>query len=91
MIYIDCYSLYECLVNLGTTKEKSLMINIEAIHQAYERRDISQVIWIKAKSNPADSMTKSQPSNHALGELLANKYLVDKEAWLDRDGKENNQ
>ena len=28
VVYIDSYSLYKCLVKLGTTKEKRLMINI---------------------------------------------------------------
>ncbi|KAI0991655.1 hypothetical protein K3495_g16532, partial [Podosphaera aphanis] len=91
VICIDSYSLYECLVKLGTTKEKRLMIDISAIRQAYERREISQVIWIKGKSNPADAMTKSQPFNHALDEILANKYFVDKEAWVDRDSRESNE
>lgn len=89
LVCIDSFSLYECPVKLGTTKEKRLMIDIAAIRQAYERREISQVIWIKGKSNPADAMTKSQTSNHALNEILANKYFIDKEAWVERDDKEN--
>jgi hypothetical protein len=31
IVYTDSYSLYECLVKLGTTKEKRLMIDIIAI------------------------------------------------------------
>jgi hypothetical protein len=31
VICIDSYSLYECLVKLGTTKEKRLMIDIMAL------------------------------------------------------------
>ncbi|KAF1973064.1 hypothetical protein BU23DRAFT_580579 [Bimuria novae-zelandiae CBS 107.79] len=31
VIYTDSYSLYECLVKLGTTKEKRLIINIMAL------------------------------------------------------------
>jgi hypothetical protein len=31
IVCTDSYSLYECLVKLGTTKEKRLMINIIAI------------------------------------------------------------
>ena len=30
----DSYSLYECLVKLGTTKEKRLMIDIMALRQS---------------------------------------------------------
>ena len=31
IVYTDLYSLYECLVKLGTTKEKRLIINIIAL------------------------------------------------------------
>ncbi|KHJ31553.1 hypothetical protein EV44_g3894 [Erysiphe necator] len=91
VICIDNYSLYECLVKLGTTKEKRLMIDIAAIRQAYERREISQVIWIKGKSNPADAMTKSQYSDQALDDILSNKYFIDKEAWVERNTIENSE
>jgi hypothetical protein len=31
VVYIDSFLLYKCLVKLGTTKEKRLMINIMAL------------------------------------------------------------
>ena len=37
VIYTDLYSLYECLVKLGTIKEKRLIINIIALRQSYKR------------------------------------------------------
>ena len=40
VVYTDSYSLYECLVKLSTTKEKRLMIDIMAIRQSYERREL---------------------------------------------------
>jgi hypothetical protein len=40
VVYTDSYSLYECLVKLGTTKEKRLMIDIMAIRQSYKRREL---------------------------------------------------
>jgi hypothetical protein len=43
VIYIDLYLLYECLVKLRTTKEKRLMINIIALRQLYERREITKI------------------------------------------------
>lgn len=44
IVCIDSFSLYECLVKIGTTREKRLMIDISAIHQAYERREIAEII-----------------------------------------------
>jgi len=40
IVYTDSYSLYECLVKLSTIKEKRLMIDIIAIRQSYERREL---------------------------------------------------
>jgi hypothetical protein len=59
----DSRSLYDCLVKLGTTQEKRLMIDMMCLRQAYERREIAEVKWIDGDTNPADSMTKSKPSN----------------------------
>lgn len=81
----DSLSLFECLVKLGTTKEKRLMIDVSSIREAYELREIAEIVWIKGPSNPADSMTKSN-SNRALDDIIAsNRYILDKEAWVERD------
>jgi hypothetical protein len=37
VVCIDFFFLYECLIKLGITKEKRLMIDIMALYQAYER------------------------------------------------------
>jgi hypothetical protein len=43
VVCTDSYSLYECLVKLGTTNEKRLMIDIMALRQSYERREIAEI------------------------------------------------
>jgi hypothetical protein len=40
----DSKSLYECLIKLGTTQEKYLMINVLCLRQAYERRLITEIV-----------------------------------------------
>ncbi|KAI0994902.1 hypothetical protein K3495_g13278 [Podosphaera aphanis] len=90
IICIDSFSLYECLVKLGTTYEKRLIIDIMAIRQAYERREIAEVIWITGESNPADAMTKHK-SNDALSQIIDNnKINLKAAAWVERQdlGKE---
>jgi len=39
----DSKSIYECLVKLGTTQEKRLIINIMYLCQSYKRREIAKV------------------------------------------------
>ncbi len=51
--------MYECLVKLGTTKEKRLIIDIIALRQSYERRELYEIRWINSLDNPADAMTKA--------------------------------
>jgi hypothetical protein len=36
IVYIDFYSLYECLVKLGIIKEKRFIIDIIIIRESYE-------------------------------------------------------
>jgi hypothetical protein len=69
VVCTDSKSLYECLVKLGTTQEKRLMIDVMCLRQAYKRREIAEVKWIKGESNPADSITKLKPTN-ALKRLI---------------------
>jgi hypothetical protein len=84
ILLTDSYSLYECLVKLGTTKEKRLMIDIMALRQSYERREVHEVRWINGEDNPADAMTKASP-NRALRTLIdKNKIAIRVKGWVER-------
>jgi hypothetical protein len=86
VVYTDSYSLYECLVKLGTTKEKRLMIDIIALRQSYKCREIAEVRWIDGKDNPADAMTKPT-ANKVLERFLDNNHLqIRVEGWVQRTG-----
>ena len=69
IVCTDSFSLYECLVKLGTTDEKRLMIDIMALRQSYEQREIAEVRWISGEDNPADAFTKATP-NRALERFI---------------------
>ena len=85
IVCTDSYSLYECLVKLGTTKEKRLMIDIMALRESYERRELYEIRWINGLDNPADAMTKAKP-NGALQSLIDSNCLgVRVEGWVKRD------
>jgi hypothetical protein len=84
VVCTDSYSLYECLVKLGSTKEKRLMIDIMSLRQSYERREILEIRWINGQDNPADAMTKAN-SNGALSTLIdTNSLTIRVEGWVKR-------
>jgi hypothetical protein len=43
IVCTDFYSFYECLVKFGTIKEKCLMIDIMAICESYENRELFEI------------------------------------------------
>ena len=61
VIYTDLKLLYDCLIRLGTTQEKRLIVDIIYLRQAYERREITKVKWIDGDTNLANSITKAKP------------------------------
>ena len=61
VVATDPQSLYDCLVRLGTTQEKRLIIDVMGLRQAYERRLITDIKWISGDANPADAMIKGKP------------------------------
>lgn len=87
VICTDSKSLYDCLVKLGTTQEKRLMVDILSLRQAYERREIAEIKWIEGSNNPADAMTKGSKACSALKDLIdSNKLDMEAIKWVERDG-----
>lgn len=75
VIYIDLYSLYECLIKLRITKEKRLMIDIMTLRQSYERREITEIRWINSDNNPIDAFIKVS-LNRALKRFIDSNELI---------------
>ena len=66
------------------------MIDIMAIRQSYERKQLSEIRWINGADNPADSMTK-QNSNKALTNMIDNNELrIRVDGWVERTFDEKN-
>ena len=84
VVCTDSYSLYECLVKLGTTKEKRLMIDIMALRQSYERREITEIRWINGDDNPADAFTKASPNRALERFITSNELTVRVDGWVQR-------
>jgi hypothetical protein len=84
VVCTDSLSLYECLVKLGTTKEKRLMIDIMALREAYERGELKDIRWIDGRDNPADAMTKAT-ANASMEQLInTNELELRVQGWVNR-------
>jgi hypothetical protein len=84
VICINSYFLYECLVKLGITQEKRLIIDILALRQSYERRKIAETRWIHNRDNSADALIKAT-ANSSLKQLVSiNKLVVRMKGHVER-------
>jgi hypothetical protein len=80
----DSKSLYDCLVKLGTTYEKRLMVDLMCLRQLYKQQEIAEVRWIDGENNPADAMTKKKPCQ-ALSNLIdTNTIKLEVTEWVER-------
>ena len=51
------------------------MIDIMALRESYERREILEIRWINGQDNPADAITKKDP-NSSLSTLIDSNQLT---------------
>jgi hypothetical protein len=85
VLYTDACSLYHITISLDSTPtERRLAIDLAAVREGFEKREISDIVLIEESSNPAEGCTKFD-GNGALETLLeTNKVNVIVQAWLER-------
>ena len=85
-IYTDSRSLYDSLVSLNSVTEKRLLIDLRILLQAYERRELTEVLWIPTAQNLADALTKPMSkASAALRKIMdTNELELSPNAWVDR-------
>ena len=60
-------------------------MDLMCLRQAYERREIIEVKWIKSRNNPADAMTKAKPCQALKILIDMNKLDLKVNEWVERD------
>lgn len=50
--------LYELIIGLTSATDRRLLIDLTCIREAYELRELREIVWIKSRDNPNDSLTK---------------------------------
>lgn len=69
LMLTDSKCLFDVITGSRYTSEKRLMIDLEALREAYKRRDIDNIGLINSADNAADSLTKLK-ANSALLRLM---------------------
>ncbi|KAI0992725.1 hypothetical protein K3495_g15460 [Podosphaera aphanis] len=62
-----------------------LMVDIMAIRESYEPRELSEIRWINGNDNPADAMTKANPTKALESLIDTNELKIRVKGWRDRD------
>ena len=81
----DLYSLYKCLVKLGTTKEKCFIIDIMALQQSYEWWEFFEIQWINSQDNLTDAITKINPTKALKVFINTNTLCMWIKNWVKRE------
>jgi hypothetical protein len=76
--------LYNCLVRLSIIVEKRLMIDVITLRQFYERREITEIIWIHDINNSVDSMIKIKSSTALKTMIDINQINLNTTEWMKR-------
>ncbi len=84
-------SLYDCLIRLSIIVEKRLMIDVMILRQFYERREITEMIWIHDINNSVDSMIKTKPFSALKTMIDINKINLNTTEWVKRAREAVNQ
>lgn len=56
--YTDSRTLFDNIVGINAPTARRLLIYLSTFRQSYERREVSEVVWIPREQTPADSRTK---------------------------------
>ena len=64
--YVDNRSLVDALKSTTSVEDKSLRINIAVLRDMLQRKDIEDVMWVKAAHQLANALTKKGASSDDL-------------------------
>jgi hypothetical protein len=84
-------SLYDCLIRLDIIVEKRLIIDVMTLRQFYERREITEMIWIHDINNSVDSMIKTKSFSALKTMIDTNKINLNTIEWVKRARETVNQ
>lgn len=83
-LYTDSKSLYDSIVEISSTTEQPLLIDLTIVCKLYKLRGTSNVVWILFRDNPADTLTKFFLSSVLVNLMVENKLSIFAKFWVER-------
>jgi transposase InsO family protein len=68
--FTDSRILFNSITRLNSTAEKRLLIDLYALRESYDRRELSSITWVASEDNVADALTKSSCAGTALQRIM---------------------
>lgn len=79
-------SLYGLCISFCHNSERRLLADLAMAREAYERRDITDIVWISGTTNPADDLTKVEQRSGTLFKIMQpNRFHPEAQSWIQRD------
>jgi hypothetical protein len=83
-IFRESLSLFDVITKATVTTERRLMIDLEVVKDAYAKREIEMLGFIRTFSNPADALTKVGRCTTLESILCAARIDHPIEQWIER-------
>ena len=81
-MFADSKILFDVITKCFQTQEKRLMIDLQAVRDAYLCQEISNIGFVRGPNNPADGMTKLGNCEPLIHLLRTGKANFQVEQWV---------
>ncbi len=88
-MHTDSKSLFDVITKCSKKQERRLMIDLQAVRDAYKAHEISNVGFIRGPNNLADGMTKPFKCDPLNDLLRTGKEIFSVEQWVIRSSDTN--
>lgn len=70
-LFTDGQTAWDAVTSMRAATEKHLLVDMFGLRESYRTGEMSNIAWINTAVNPADSMTKVNPTSYLL-EVIKN-------------------
>lgn len=80
--YGDSQFIFDSVLALDSTAEKRLLIVLSILRGCYERRELTEIVWISSEHNPFDTITERNFTVALYFQLKSNKESLSAKVWV---------